>query len=150
MSPVAGKRLWLVLPDPFPTRVFVDCGIVEKLARRLPGRVEVVLALPADEAAEWVPRLGDVPWTLGANLFPREAGHETRGIGSCRGLRGHGVELAAEIRLLVHAQLVERWLEDEHAIRLETPGQFALREQFLVVLLSGPQSDHVDGHASRR
>jgi len=64
-------RLWVVLPDPFPTRVFVDCGIVEKLAERLPGRVEVVLALPPEEAEEWAPRLGDVPWTLGSDLFPR-------------------------------------------------------------------------------
>lgn len=67
-------RLWLVLPDPFPTRVFVDCGIVEKLAARLPGRVEVVLALPTGEATEWAPRLGDVPWALGADLFPRDVG----------------------------------------------------------------------------
>jgi hypothetical protein len=67
-------RLWIVLPDPFPTRVFVDCGIVGKLAARLQGRVEVVLALPADEAMEWAPRLGDVPWMLGADFFPREVG----------------------------------------------------------------------------
>ena len=68
------RSVWLVLPDPFPTRVFVDCGIVEKLEERLPGRVEVVLALPAREAAEWAPRLAGVPWTLGADLFPREVG----------------------------------------------------------------------------
>jgi UDP-N-acetylglucosamine:LPS N-acetylglucosamine transferase len=66
--------VWLVLPDPFPTRVFVDCGIVEKLVSRLPGRVRVVLALPPEEAAEWAPALGDAPWTLGGDLFPREVG----------------------------------------------------------------------------
>lgn len=66
--------LWVVLPDPFPTRVFVDCGIVEKLAARLPAQVEVVLALPPDEATEWGPRLGDVPWRLGSELFPRDVG----------------------------------------------------------------------------
>ena len=66
--------LWLVLPDPFPTRVFVDCKIVEKLADRLPGQVEVVLALSAGDAAEWAPRLGGVPWMLGADLFPRGVG----------------------------------------------------------------------------
>jgi hypothetical protein len=66
--------VWLVLPDPFPTRVFVDCGIVEKLAERLSGRLHVVLALPRDEALEWVPRLGDVTWDVGADLFPERVG----------------------------------------------------------------------------
>jgi hypothetical protein len=68
------KRVWLVLPDPFPTRVFVDCRIVEKLAVRLPGGIEVVLVLPREEAMEWVPRLDGVPWTLGADLFPTSVG----------------------------------------------------------------------------
>ena len=40
------ENVWLVLPDPFPTRVFVDCGIVAGLEERLPGRVEAVLVLP--------------------------------------------------------------------------------------------------------
>ena len=63
-------RVWLVLPDPFPTRVFVDCGIVDKLHDRLQGRLDVVLVLPPEDAAEWVPRLGNVPWILGCDLFP--------------------------------------------------------------------------------
>jgi CDP-Glycerol:Poly(glycerophosphate) glycerophosphotransferase len=66
--------VWLVLPDPFPTRVFVDCGIVEKLAERLSGRLHVVLALPREEALEWVPRLGEVTWDVGADLFPEQVG----------------------------------------------------------------------------
>ena len=66
--------VWLVLPDPFPTRVFVDCGIVEKLAERLSGSLHVVLALPREEALEWVPRLGDVTWDVGADLFPERVG----------------------------------------------------------------------------
>jgi hypothetical protein len=73
-SPDPRRHVWLVLPDPFPTRVFVDCGIVEKLAARVHGRVEVVLALPADEAFEWGSRLGDVPWTPSADLFPERVG----------------------------------------------------------------------------
>jgi hypothetical protein len=68
------SRVWLVLPDPFPTRVFVDCGIVEKLAERLSGRLHVVLALPRQEALEWVPRLGEVTWDVGADLFPERVG----------------------------------------------------------------------------
>ena len=55
------KPVWVVLPDPFPTRVFVDCGIVAGLADELPGAVEIVLALPEDEARSWLPTLGTVP-----------------------------------------------------------------------------------------
>ena len=68
------KRVWLVLPDPFPTRVFVDCGIVSGLADALDGAMEVVLALPEDEARDWAPKLGTVPWILGADLFPGSVG----------------------------------------------------------------------------
>jgi hypothetical protein len=68
------KRVWLVLPDPFPTRVFVDCGIVAGLVERLPGGVEAVLVLPAEEARTWASRLGDVPWILGDDLFPEQVG----------------------------------------------------------------------------
>jgi hypothetical protein len=71
---MAAGSVWLVLPDPFPTRVFVDCKIVEKLANRLPGQVEVVLALPPDDAAEWASRLGEAPWMLASDLFPRDVG----------------------------------------------------------------------------
>jgi UDP-N-acetylglucosamine:LPS N-acetylglucosamine transferase len=68
------KGVWLVLPDPFPTRVFVDCAVVEKLAARLSGRLHIVLALPRAEALEWVPRLGDVSWEVGEDLFPERVG----------------------------------------------------------------------------
>ena len=51
-----------------------DQRLVERLAERLPEELEVVLALPEDEAREWVPRLGAVPWTLGADLYPRDVG----------------------------------------------------------------------------
>jgi len=68
------KSAWLVLPDPFPTRVFVDCGIVPKLAERLSGRLHIVLALPRADALEWASRLGDVSWELGEDLFPEHVG----------------------------------------------------------------------------
>ena len=73
-----GDRVWLVLPDPFPTRVFVDCGIVAGLRERLPGRVEAVLVLPREEAQVWAERLDSVPWTLGADLFPSRVGFAER------------------------------------------------------------------------
>jgi hypothetical protein len=72
------RPVWLVLPDPFPTRVFVDCGIVEKLTEQLPARLHVVLALPREEALEWVPRLGDATWDVGADLFPERVGMPER------------------------------------------------------------------------
>lgn len=68
------KWVWTVLSDPFPTRVFVDCGIVSGLEERLPGRVEAILVLPPEEVAVWAGRLGDVPWTNGAELFPERVG----------------------------------------------------------------------------
>ena len=68
------RRTWLVLPDPFPTRVFIDCGIVAKLAERLGGRLHVVLALPREEALEWAPRLGQLSWDVGADHFPEDVG----------------------------------------------------------------------------
>ena len=51
---------------------------MERLSDRLSGRVEVVLALPRDEAAAWAPRLGDVPWRLSEDLFPAEVGPRER------------------------------------------------------------------------
>jgi CDP-glycerol:poly(glycerophosphate) glycerophosphotransferase len=77
-SGVSPKTVWLVLPDPFPTRVFVDCGIVSGLHARLPGCVEAVLVLPPEEASAWASRLDDVHWTLGADLFPHAVGGAER------------------------------------------------------------------------
>jgi hypothetical protein len=73
------KRVWTVLSDPFPTRVFVDCGIVSGLEERLPGRVEAILVLPPSEVAVWAGRLGGVPWSDGADLFPDQVGVVERG-----------------------------------------------------------------------
>jgi UDP-N-acetylglucosamine:LPS N-acetylglucosamine transferase len=68
------RSTWLVLPDPFPTRVFVDCSIVEKLGERLEGRLHVVLAVPRAEALEWESRLSGRSWQLGSDLFPADVG----------------------------------------------------------------------------
>jgi CDP-Glycerol:Poly(glycerophosphate) glycerophosphotransferase len=72
------KKVWLVLSDLFPTRVFVDCGIVSGLAERLPGQVEAILVLPDEEVAVWAERLGEVRWTNGADLFPAVVGPAER------------------------------------------------------------------------
>ena len=67
------KRVWLVLPDPLPTRVFFDCGIVDGLAERLGERLDVVLALPRGRGARLGARgSGRVPW-ISARISSRLA-----------------------------------------------------------------------------
>lgn len=71
MSAVTSKDVWLVLPDPLPTRVFVDCAIADGLRDRLEGRVAAVLVLPREQAATWSERLRPMRVIAGAELFPR-------------------------------------------------------------------------------
>ena len=70
---VMAKTVWFVLPDPFPTRVFVDCGIVEKLADRLQPFARRV-GPAAGRGTRRVPRLGGVSWEAGEDLFPEDVG----------------------------------------------------------------------------
>ena len=55
----ADKRLWLVLPDPLPTRVFLECGIAEGMRDRLGDQLTVVPVLVAEELDPWSDRLVD-------------------------------------------------------------------------------------------
>jgi hypothetical protein len=57
----AGRRVWLVLVDPFPSRVFFDCGIVEGLERALPGRLAALFLVSGPDVERWRRRIGDVP-----------------------------------------------------------------------------------------
>ena len=66
--------VWLVLPDPFPTSVFVDCGIVAEAVEPTVGAAGSRARALTRRCAEWAPRLGDVPWMLGADLFPADVG----------------------------------------------------------------------------
>jgi hypothetical protein len=50
--------VWLVLPDPFSSRLFFDTGIVERLRRRLGERLELVLG--GDEHELWGARADGV------------------------------------------------------------------------------------------
>ncbi len=65
------RPVWLVLPDPFPTRVFVECGIVEGLHARLGDRLSALLLLPPEEEAAFASRLGGVRLLDPANLLPQ-------------------------------------------------------------------------------
>jgi len=54
---VARGRVWLVLADPLSTRIFFDCGIVERLRARLDERLQLAFLLTREEAAPWADRL---------------------------------------------------------------------------------------------
>ncbi len=54
MNPV-----WLVLPDPFSSRLFFDTGIVADLRRRLGERLELFLLDTSEHEAAWSERAGD-------------------------------------------------------------------------------------------
>ncbi len=54
------RPVWLVLPDPFSSRLFFDTGVVDGLRTRLRGRLE--LFLDAGEQ-RWAERAPDVPVT---------------------------------------------------------------------------------------
>jgi hypothetical protein len=57
MLAVKGRPVWLVLADPLSTRVLVESGVVDGLARRLADRLQPVLLLDAEAADAWMPRL---------------------------------------------------------------------------------------------
>jgi hypothetical protein len=64
------KRLWLVLPDPLPTRVFLECGIADGLRERLGERLAVVPVLPPAEVEPWSDALARFPLLQPSELTP--------------------------------------------------------------------------------
>jgi hypothetical protein len=56
-------KVWLVLPDPFSSRLFFDTGIVAGLQRRLGNDLELVLLDAGEDAPAWRERAGDIPVT---------------------------------------------------------------------------------------
>ena len=72
MSPV-----WLVLPDPFSSRLFFDTGIVADVRRRVGERLELFLLDTGEQADAWSERAGDIRVTRPRDLQPhRVAPHE--------------------------------------------------------------------------
>lgn len=67
MTPV-----WLVLPDPFSSRLFFDTGIVGHLQRRLGDRLELFLLDTGEQSDAWRQRAGDVRVTSATDLRPPE------------------------------------------------------------------------------
>jgi hypothetical protein len=60
--------VWLVLPDPFSSRLFFDTGIVGLLDERLGDRLELFLLDVGEQAAAWRERAGDVRVTTAEQL----------------------------------------------------------------------------------
>ena len=71
MTPV-----WLVLPDPFSSRLFFDTGIVERLRERLGERLELFLLDVGEQADAWAERAGAIPSTR-----PRELASQSASVG---------------------------------------------------------------------
>jgi UDP-N-acetylglucosamine:LPS N-acetylglucosamine transferase len=69
---VTQTPVWLVLPDPFSSRLFFDTGIVERLQRRLGNRLALVL--DEGELAEWGSRADELRVIPRSDLFPPRAG----------------------------------------------------------------------------
>jgi CDP-Glycerol:Poly(glycerophosphate) glycerophosphotransferase len=64
------RPVWLVLPDPFSSRLFFDTGIVDGLRRRL-DHLELFLLDAGEQAPAWRERAGDVPVTTPDELAER-------------------------------------------------------------------------------
>jgi CDP-glycerol:poly(glycerophosphate) glycerophosphotransferase len=60
--------LWLVLPDPFSSRLFFDTGIVERLQARLGGRLELFLLDTGEQEHAWRERADGIRTTAPAEL----------------------------------------------------------------------------------
>ena len=52
-----GRPVWLVLADPLSTRIFIDCGIAERLEEHYGARLQPVFLFDREEAAAWASRL---------------------------------------------------------------------------------------------
>lgn len=56
-----GRRVWLLLVDPLPTRVFFDCGIVDGLRDALPGRLAAIFLVHEPDVGPWRERAAGLP-----------------------------------------------------------------------------------------
>jgi hypothetical protein len=60
--------VWLVLPDPFSSRLFFDTGIVDQLRHRLGDRLELFLLDTGEQAGAWSERAGAIRVTEAEEL----------------------------------------------------------------------------------
>ena len=67
------KPVWLVLPDPFSSRLFFDTGIVADLRERVGERLELFLLDTSEHENAWSERAGDACVTRASDLNAHDA-----------------------------------------------------------------------------
>ena len=64
------RRVWLLLVDPLPNRIFFDCGIVEALRDALPNRLTAVFLVNPKHVRPWLDRIEGLPLIESEELLP--------------------------------------------------------------------------------
>ncbi|MGZ4400470.1 MAG: CDP-glycerol glycerophosphotransferase family protein [Gaiellaceae bacterium] len=72
------RRVWLLLVDPLPSRVFFDCGIVDRLSRALPERLALIFLVHEPDVGPWRERAAGLPELDPATLSPLRVGPARR------------------------------------------------------------------------
>jgi CDP-Glycerol:Poly(glycerophosphate) glycerophosphotransferase len=68
---LTGRPVWLVLAEPLPTRIFLDCGIAAALSKHFGERLKpVFLVYLRQEFDRWVDELGRDNVMFGEDLMP--------------------------------------------------------------------------------
>ncbi len=70
--PVSERRVWLLLVDPLPNRIFFDCGIVDALRRELDDRLTAVSLVHKKHINPWLDRIEGLPLLTKDDLMPVE------------------------------------------------------------------------------
>jgi hypothetical protein len=64
------RRVWLLLVDPLPNRIFFDCGIVDALRAALPDRLTAVFLVHKKHIRPWLDRVEGLELLGGDELLP--------------------------------------------------------------------------------
>jgi hypothetical protein len=66
----SARRVWLLLVDPLPNRIFFDCGIVDALRAALPDRLTAVFLVHEKHVRPWRERLEGLSTIPADELLP--------------------------------------------------------------------------------
>lgn len=66
------RRVWLLLVDPLPNRIFFDCGIVDALRRELDDRMTAVWLVHKKHIRPWLDQTEGMPSLTKDDLMPVE------------------------------------------------------------------------------
>jgi CDP-glycerol glycerophosphotransferase (TagB/SpsB family) len=64
------RRVWLLLVDPLPNRIFFDCGIVDALREALPDRLTAVFLVHKKHIRPWLDRVEGLALLGADDLLP--------------------------------------------------------------------------------